>query len=162
MENKEDEDFAKLIMIMGKIFYKGRKGKGKAMKASTWDLESKSKKEDDSAYMCFMVQGDDPLEVSSESHSDCNNLSMDEIASFFEIFEEKYNLLKLKNKNMKNQIVALKNNIDLISQENDSLKNQLDFVLKEKEKTSFNKVKKDFVSHANIVSPLLTRMIFAF
>jgi len=42
-------------MIMGKIFYKGRKDKGKDMKASTWDLESKSKKEDDSAYMCFMV-----------------------------------------------------------------------------------------------------------
>ena len=56
------------------------------MKASNWDSESESKKGDDSTRMCFMVQGDDPLEVHSESHLD--NLSMDEIVLFFKLFEE--------------------------------------------------------------------------
>ena len=71
------------------------------MKVSNWGSECESEKDDDSAHICFMVQGDDPLEVSSESHLD--NLSMDEIASFFKLFEEKYDLLKIKNKNLKKE-----------------------------------------------------------
>ena len=35
------------------------------MKVITWD--SKSEYEDDFAHMCFTVQGDNPLEVNSES-----------------------------------------------------------------------------------------------
>ena len=43
-----------------------RKDKKKALKVTFWDSDSES--EVDSTNMCFMVQGDDPLEVNSESN----------------------------------------------------------------------------------------------
>ena len=42
-------------------------GKKKAMNSTTRDLNNESEREDDSVHMCFMVQGDDPFEVNSES-----------------------------------------------------------------------------------------------
>ena len=47
------------------------------MKITTWDTESESKSEDDSAHMCFVVQGDDPLDVNSKSNLDCDDISIE-------------------------------------------------------------------------------------
>ena len=52
-----------------------------AMKATTWDSDSESKREEDSTHICFMVQGDDSLEVNSESDFDEDDkLSYDDLA----------------------------------------------------------------------------------
>ena len=73
------------------------------MKVTTWDSDSEFERDDDSTHMCFMIQGDDHLEVNSESNLDFDDLSMEEIVLYFEQFEEKYKLLKIKNKNLKRE-----------------------------------------------------------
>ena len=63
---EDDEELILLVKNMRRMYYKSerrsdprRKGKMKALKATTWDSDSGSESED-SAHMCFMVQGDDP------------------------------------------------------------------------------------------------------
>ena len=67
----------------------GRKGKKQALKAIPWDSDSKS--EVDSANMCFMVPGDDLLEVNSESNlEEHEQVSYDDLALYCEELIEKY------------------------------------------------------------------------
>ena len=49
----------------------------------------------DASNICYMVQGDNPLEVNSESELDEDvDMSYDELASFCQQLLEKYDLLK--------------------------------------------------------------------
>ena len=64
------------------------------MKARIWDSDSESDDEVDSAHICFMVQGDDPLEINSESHFD--DISMDELGEAVEQLSNNYDILKNK------------------------------------------------------------------
>ena len=46
--------------------------------------------------MCYMVQGDDPLEVNSDSELDDDvDMTYDELAMFYQLLN-KYDLLKMK------------------------------------------------------------------
>ena len=65
------------------------------MKVTTWDSDSES--EDDSMHMFFMVQGDDPLKVNSESDFDEDDkLSYDDLAICCEELFEKYDFMAKK------------------------------------------------------------------
>ena len=56
--------------------------------------------------VCYMVQGDNPLEVNTESELDDedNNMSYDELSTFCQLLLEKYDKLKKDNKNFKKEI----------------------------------------------------------
>ena len=60
-------------------------------------MGSDSDDRSDTSNICYMVQGDDPLEVNSESEvKEDFDMSYDELASFCQKLLEKYNLLKIK------------------------------------------------------------------
>ena len=68
--------------------------KKKTLKA-TWDIsESESNEEVDVANVCFMSHGDDPTKVPLETFLDDDELTMDEIATFFEELQHRYELSK--------------------------------------------------------------------
>ena len=59
------------------------------------EKESDSDGGSDASNMCYMVQGDDPLELNSESEVDEDiDMSYDELASFCQKLLQKYDLLK--------------------------------------------------------------------
>ena len=65
--------------------------------------------------MCYMIQGDDPLEVNSDSELDEDvDMSYDELALFCQQLLKKYELLK-KEKD------SFKNKFKIISKENKPL-----------------------------------------
>ena len=66
--------------------------KKKALKASWGDSESESDEEVDTANVCFMAHGDDPTKISLETTLDHDELTMEEIATFFEELQLKYEL----------------------------------------------------------------------
>jgi len=83
-EQEDDEELTILMKSMRRMYHKNerrsgpiRKSKIKAMKITTWDTDSGSESEDDSAHMCFVVQGDDPLDVNSKSNLDCDDISIE-------------------------------------------------------------------------------------
>jgi len=93
--------------------------KKKKALAATWDdSESESEEEIDTANMCFMVQGEDTTKVCLENSIDDDELTMDELAQFFEELQHRYEISQSQNKKLK--------------KENDSLKNKFDICLKEK------------------------------
>ena len=54
----------------------------------------------DASNVCYMVQGDNPLEVTTESEVDEDvDMSYDELTSFCQQLLEKYDMLKKDNKN---------------------------------------------------------------
>jgi len=55
----EDEEELTLLVKNINVYLKNERGV-KEMKATTWDSNSES--EADSAHMCFIVQGNDPLD----------------------------------------------------------------------------------------------------
>ena len=59
-----------------------------------------------------MVQGDNPLEVNSES--DDEDMSYDELTSFCQTILEKYDMLKKENKNLKRILLACIKNMTLL------------------------------------------------
>ena len=73
-----------------------------------------------------MVQGDNPLEVNSESELEELDMPYEELASFCQQLLEKYDLLKKENKNLKKKY-------DSILEENDSFKNKVACIVKENE-----------------------------
>ena len=76
--------------------------------------------------MCYMVQGDDPLEVNFEFELEEDiDMPYDELASLYQKLLEKYELLK-KEKD------SFKNKLSIISKENEFLKNQVNLISKEK------------------------------
>ena len=58
--------------------------KKKAMVATWDDSESESEEENDAAHMCFMAHGEDASKVTLENSIDDDDLTMDELAHFFE------------------------------------------------------------------------------
>ena len=106
----------------------------------------------ESEQQCYMVQGNDSLEIYSESQLDSDDASSscdenidanalnEELSIVCEKLLEKYNLLKRKSFELKDENKDLCSRLDLvlqekeeISNERDSLKSQLDLVLKENE-----------------------------
>ena len=55
---------------------------------------------------CYMVQGDNPLEVNTESELDDEDMSYDELASFCQQLLEKYDMIKKDNKILKKNLIA--------------------------------------------------------
>ena len=74
--------------------------KKKAMMTS-WDddQESESGEDVDIANICFMAHGDDPTKVTLETSLDDRDLTMDELAIFFQELQEMHDLLKVKIRN---------------------------------------------------------------
>ena len=66
--------------------------KKKSLKA-TWDSESKSKEEVDTAHVCFMTN-ENTLKVTSESYRDECELSMDELGEAFKKLSNNYDFSK--------------------------------------------------------------------
>jgi len=106
----------------------------------------------DTSNKCYMVQGDDPLEVNSESDDEDINMSYDELNSLCQLLLERYDIIKKENKNLKKNIACmhieqdsfrnniaclekdnkvLKKNIDCMHVENDSIRNKLACLEKE-------------------------------
>ena len=113
-------------------------------------VEDESSGESES--QCFMVQGNDSLEVYSESQLDCDDASSssneyvdsntlnEELSVVCEKLLEKYNLLKKKTFALNRENENLSSRLDLVLQEKeemssecDSLKSQLNLALKENE-----------------------------
>ena len=58
--------------------------------------------------VCYMVQGDNPLEVNSQSELEEDvDISYDELESFCQQLLKKYDMLKRDNKKMKNKFDSL-------------------------------------------------------
>jgi len=92
--------------------------KKKALKAR-WDLESEFEEELDTAHVCFMVN-ENTSKVTSESHLDECELSMDELGEAFEELSNNYDFLKMKylkekNELLQNQIVTLSKEKEVLS-----------------------------------------------
>ena len=103
---------------------------------ATWDdSESESEEEIDTANMCFMAHGEGASKVYLENSIDDDELTMDELAQFFEELQHRYEISQSQNKKLK--------------KENDSLKNKFEHILKEKNEleNSFEKMKKDFENY---------------
>ena len=66
----------------------------------------------DISNMCYMVQGDNPLEVNTESELDDEDMSYDELTSFCQQLLEKYDMIKKENKNLKKNIACMHNEHD--------------------------------------------------
>jgi len=81
----------------------------------------------DVSNMCYMVQGDNPLEVTTESEVEEDvDMSYNELASFCQQLLEKYDMLRKDNK-------ILKKNFDCMLKENDSLRTKVACMEKENE-----------------------------
>ena len=62
----------------------------------------------DACNLCYMVQGDNPLEVTTESGVDEDvDMSYDELTSFCQQLLEKYDMLRKDNKKIKNKFNCL-------------------------------------------------------
>ena len=61
----------------------------------------------DTSNVCYMVQGDNPLEVTTESEVEDVNMSYDELSTFCQLLLEKYDMIKKDNKNLKKNICLL-------------------------------------------------------
>ena len=93
--------------------------KKKALKA-TWDSESESDKEVDTAHMCFMAN-DNTNKVTPESSIDDCELSMDELVEAFEELSHNYDFLKKKYLKMKKENETLNHKIFILTKEKDDL-----------------------------------------
>ena len=83
--------------------------KKKDLKA-TWDSKSESKEELDTAHLCFMANENTP-KVTSESHLDECELSMNKLGKAFEELFNNYDFLKKKYLQMKKENEFLQNQI---------------------------------------------------
>ena len=123
---------------------------------ATSGLQEQIQKEEESSGesepQCFMVQGNDSLEVQSETLLDCDDSASssndyidphalnEELSLVCEKLIEKYNILKKKSLGINNENKNLIARLDIVLQEKeeianekDSLKSQLDLALKENE-----------------------------
>ena len=81
----------------------------------------------DASNVCYMVQGDNPLDVTTESEVEEDvDMSYDEFTSFCQQLLEKYDMIKKDNKNLKKKF-------DCMLKENDSFKNKVACIEKENE-----------------------------
>ena len=67
---------------------------------ATWDdSETDSEEEIDVAYVCFMAHGEEASMVNLETSLKDNDLTMDELAQFFEEFQNRYEMSHAQIKN---------------------------------------------------------------
>ena len=102
----------------------------KATKA-TWDSESESDADDDTANVYFMTNAN-TINVCSEPSLDVSYLSIYELGDAFEQLSQNYDLLKMKYLKIKKENKALQKNLNIV------LKKKWDLV------SSLEKLKKDF------------------
>ena len=95
--------------------------KKKAMVATWDDTESESEEEIDAAHMCFMAHGEDATKVTLDNSIDDDELTMDELAQFFEELQHRYEISQSHNKKLKRENDTLKNKIDIVVKEKDDL-----------------------------------------
>ena len=67
---------------------------------------SDSDVESDTSNKCYMVQGDNPLEVTTESEDEDNNMSYEELSTFCQLLLKKYDMIKKENKNLKKNLIT--------------------------------------------------------
>ena len=81
---------------------------------ATWDdSEMESEEEIDTAHMCFMAHGDEASKVNLENSLEDEDLTMDELAQFFEELQNRYEISLAQNKKLKKENDSLKNMIKL-------------------------------------------------
>jgi len=87
-----------------------------------------------------MVQGDNPLEVNTESDDEDVDMSYDELATFCHLVLEKYDMIKKKNKNLKKELDCMhvehdsfRSNIACLEKDNKILKKNFDAMLNDKD-----------------------------
>ena len=108
----------------------------------------------DASNVCYMVQGDNLLEVNTESEVEEDvDMSYDELESFCQQLLEKYDMLRKENKKMKNKI-------DCMLKEKDSFQTRFENVLKENEsfKNKIASIEKDNESLKNENVSLLSKL----
>ena len=54
-----------------------------------------------------MVQGDNPLEVNTESEDEDVNMSYEELSTFCQLLLERHDMIKNENKNLKKNIACM-------------------------------------------------------
>ena len=68
---------------------------------ATWDdSETKSEEEIDTAHMCFMAHGDEASKVNLKNSLEDEDLTMDELAQFFEELQNRYEISLVQNKKL--------------------------------------------------------------
>ena len=79
--------------------------KKKMAMVATWDdSKTKSKKEINTAHVCFMANGEETSKVNFETALDEDDLTMDELARFFEELQDRYMISIAQNKKLKKMI----------------------------------------------------------
>ena len=120
-----------------------------SLELQTTNILEKESSEDESDQHCYMIQGNDSLEVNLKTQLDDNASSSgddyvdadvlnEELSLVYENLLQKYQLLKKKTLKMKEENKDLFSKLDIILQERDeisierdSLKSKLDLALKE-------------------------------
>ena len=64
--------------------------------------------------MCFMAHGDDASKVCLENSLDDEDLTMDELAHFFEELQSRYEISLAQNKKLKKENDSLKGKFELV------------------------------------------------
>ena len=95
--------------------------KKKAMVATRDDSETESKEEIDTAHMCFMAHGDEASKVNLENSLKDEDLTMNELAQFFEELQNRYEIFLAQNKKLKKENDLLKNKFEIILNEKNDL-----------------------------------------
>ena len=104
-----------------------------------------------------MVQGDNPLEVTTESEDE--DMSYDELSTFCHLLLEKYDMIKKKNKNLKKNIACMhkehdsfRDNIACLEKDNNNLEKNFDCMLNEKlvTKVACLEKEKDVLNNENV------------
>ena len=92
----------------------------KKVPKATWDSESKSKEEVDTANVCFMANDNTP-KVTFESSLDDYDLTIDELGDAFVELSNNYDFLKKKYLKTKKKNEVLQNKIITLFKEKDDL-----------------------------------------
>ena len=112
-EEKDDEELSLLVKNVRRM-YNNQVWK-KALKG-TWDSESETDDELDTAYVCFMANDNTP-KVTFEPSLDDNELTMNELGEAFEELSNNYDFLKKKYLKIKKKNETLQNKIVILSNE---------------------------------------------
>ena len=72
---------------------------------ATWDdSETESEEEIDTAHMCFMAHGNEASKVNVENSLEDGDLTMDELAQFFEELQNRYEIFLAQKKVKKGKL----------------------------------------------------------
>jgi len=79
--------------------------KKKKIMVATWDdSETESKEEINTVHICFMANREETSKINFETSLDEDDLTMDELARFFEELQDRYMISIAQNKKLKKMI----------------------------------------------------------